>query len=140
MFLQDLYRSILKDAGTSSDIKFTSIALSNFLAGAAAGCTTLVLIYPLDIAHTRLAADIGRTDTRQFRGIRHFIQTIYKTNGIRGIYRGLPASLQGMVSPCAIEGFLQRFLDSIWGVVLGQSFREQQLEHFVPGCWFPPAY
>ncbi|XP_066368867.1 probable ADP,ATP carrier protein At5g56450 [Miscanthus floridulus] len=95
--LKDLYRSILKDAGTSADNKFTSIALSNFLAGAAAGCTTLVLIYPLDIAHTRLAADIGRTDTRQFRGIRHFIQTIYKTNGIRGIYRGLPASLQGMV-------------------------------------------
>lgn len=93
----DLYRSILKDAGTSADNKFSSIALTNFIAGAAAGCTTLVLIYPLDIAHTRLAADIGRTDTRQFRGICHFVQTIYNKNGIRGIYRGLPASLQGMV-------------------------------------------
>lgn len=97
IFLQDLYRSILKDAGTSADNKFSSIALTNFIAGAAAGCTTLVLIYPLDIAHTRLAADIGRTDTRQFRGICHFVQTIYNKNGIRGIYRGLPASLQGMV-------------------------------------------
>ena len=96
-FFQDLYRNILKDAGTSADDKLASIALTNFFAGAAAGCTTLVLIYPLDIAHTRLAADIGRTDTRQFRGIRHFIQTIYKKNGIRGIYRGLPASLHGMV-------------------------------------------
>ncbi|XP_047044107.1 probable ADP,ATP carrier protein At5g56450 [Lolium rigidum] len=95
--LKDLYRSILKDAGTSADNKFTSIALTNFVAGAAAGCTTLVIIYPLDIAHTRLAADIGRTDTRQFKGIRHFIQTIYKKNGIRGIYRGLPASLHGMI-------------------------------------------
>ncbi|KAM3412193.1 hypothetical protein ACQJBY_003706 [Aegilops geniculata] len=95
--LKDLYRSILKDAGTSADNKFTSIALTNFIAGAAAGCTTLVIIYPLDIAHTRLAADIGQTDTRQFKGIRHFIQTIYKKNGIRGIYRGLPASLHGMV-------------------------------------------
>uniref|UniRef100_A0A0D3GA99 Serine aminopeptidase S33 domain-containing protein n=1 Tax=Oryza barthii TaxID=65489 RepID=A0A0D3GA99_9ORYZ len=95
--LKDLYRSILKDAGTSADNKFSSIALTNFIAGAAAGCTTLVLIYPLDIAHTRLAADIGRTDTRQFRGICHFVQTIYNKNGIRGIYRGLPASLQGMV-------------------------------------------
>uniref|UniRef100_A0A453F9V7 ADP/ATP translocase n=1 Tax=Aegilops tauschii subsp. strangulata TaxID=200361 RepID=A0A453F9V7_AEGTS len=64
---------------------------------AAAGCTTLVIIYPLDIAHTRLAADIGRKDTRQFRGIRHFIQTIYRKNGILGIYRGLPASLQGHI-------------------------------------------
>ncbi|XP_048547350.1 probable ADP,ATP carrier protein At5g56450 [Triticum urartu] len=95
--LKDLYRSILKDAGTSADNKFASIALTNFIAGAAAGCTTLVIIYPLDIAHTRLAADIGQTDARQFKGIRHFIQTIYKKNGIRGIYRGLPASLHGMV-------------------------------------------
>ncbi|KAL5202052.1 hypothetical protein ABZP36_013004 [Zizania latifolia] len=93
----DLYRSILKDAGTSEDNVFTSIAFTNFIAGAVAGCTTLVIIYPLDIAHTRLAADIGWTDTRQFRGIRHFLQTIYNKNGIRGIYRGLPASLQGMV-------------------------------------------
>uniref|UniRef100_A0A0D9WJ66 ADP/ATP translocase n=1 Tax=Leersia perrieri TaxID=77586 RepID=A0A0D9WJ66_9ORYZ len=95
--LKDLYRSILKDAGASADNKFSSIACTNFIAGAAAGCTTLVIIYPLDIAHTRLAADIGRTDTRQFRGICHFLQTIYNKNGIRGIYRGLPASLQGMV-------------------------------------------
>uniref|UniRef100_A0ACD5U0X0 Uncharacterized protein n=1 Tax=Avena sativa TaxID=4498 RepID=A0ACD5U0X0_AVESA len=71
--LKDLYRSILKDAGTSADNKFTSIALTNFIAGAAAGYT------------------------RQFKGIRHFIQTIYKKNGIRGIYRGLPASFHGMI-------------------------------------------
>ncbi|RRT48334.1 hypothetical protein BHE74_00021768 [Ensete ventricosum] len=74
-----------------------SIAASNFMAGAAAGCTTLVIIYPLDIAHTRLAADIGRTDSRQFRGICHFLHTIYKKDGIQGIYRGLPASVHGMI-------------------------------------------
>lgn len=70
---------------------------ANFIAGSAAGCTTLVLIYPLDIAHTRLAADIGRTEARQFRGICHFLATICHKDGIQGIYRGLPASLQGMV-------------------------------------------
>lgn len=72
-------------------------ATANFVAGAAAGCTTLVLVYPLDIAHTRLAADIGSTEVRQFRGIFHFLATIFHKNGVRGIYRGLPASLQGMV-------------------------------------------
>lgn len=93
-FLQDLYKSMLRD-GNSSD--FWSGATANFAAGAAAGCTTLVLVYPLDIAHTRLAADIGRTEVRQFRGIYHFLATIFQKEGIRGIYRGLPASLQGMV-------------------------------------------
>ncbi|KAK8679465.1 hypothetical protein V6N13_144915 [Hibiscus sabdariffa] len=50
--LKDLYRNILKTKNSSNE-KLTG-----------AGCTTLILIYPLDIAHTRLAADIGRTDVR----------------------------------------------------------------------------
>ncbi|THU51945.1 hypothetical protein C4D60_Mb06t36420 [Musa balbisiana] len=92
--LKDLYRTMLKRGEAD---QFMSIAASNFMAGAAAGCTTLVIIYPLDIAHTRLAADIGRTDSRQFRGICHFLHTIYKKDGIQGIYRGLPASVHGMI-------------------------------------------
>lgn len=92
--LQDLYRAMLK---TSTDNGVLPAAAANFIAGAGAGCTTLVIIYPLDIAHTRLAADIGKTDSRQFRGICHFLQTIHKKDGIRGIYRGLPASLHGMI-------------------------------------------
>ncbi|KAF2287032.1 hypothetical protein GH714_037071 [Hevea brasiliensis] len=94
--LKDLYRNILRN-GNHQDGHFLSGASANFIAGAAAGCTTLILIYPLDIAHTRLAADIGRTDVRQFRGIYHFLTTICKKEGIPGIYRGLPASLHGMV-------------------------------------------
>lgn len=80
-----------------SENAFLSGASANFIAGAGAGCTTLIVVYPLDIAHTRLAADIGRTDRRQFHGIHHFLATIFKKDGIRGIYRGLPASLHGMV-------------------------------------------
>ncbi|KAE8658055.1 putative ADP,ATP carrier protein [Hibiscus syriacus] len=92
--LKDLYKNILRNYG---DDHVFSGASANFIAGAAAGCTTLILIYPLDIAHTRLAADIGRTDVRQFRGIYHFLSTIRKKDGFRGIYRGLPASLHGMI-------------------------------------------
>ncbi|KAJ6361653.1 hypothetical protein OIU78_002143 [Salix suchowensis] len=93
---KDLYKNILHDENHPNG-PFLSSTLANFTAGAAAGCTTLILIYPLDIAHTRLAADIGRTDVRQFRGIFHFLTTIHNKDGIRGVYRGLPASLQGMV-------------------------------------------
>ncbi|KAJ0030171.1 hypothetical protein Pint_12973 [Pistacia integerrima] len=94
--LKDLYRNILRN-GNSHDGNFVSGTAANFIAGAAAGCTTLILIYPLDIAHTRLAADIGRTEARQFRGFYHFLTTVIKKDGIGGVYRGLPASLQGMV-------------------------------------------
>ncbi|KAL7166477.1 hypothetical protein ACSBR2_037197 [Camellia fascicularis] len=94
--LKDLYKNILR-SGNSQESHFVSGPSSNFIAGGAAGCTTLVIIYPLDIAHTRLAADLGRPEARQFRGISHFLSTIYKKDGIRGIYSGLPASLHGMV-------------------------------------------
>lgn len=94
--MQDLYKNILRDENYQHS-HFLSGVSANFVAGAAAGCTTLIIIYPLDIAHTRLAADIGRTGVRQFHGISHFLTTIYKKDGIRGLYRGLPASLQGMV-------------------------------------------
>ncbi|XP_075652441.1 putative ADP,ATP carrier protein At5g56450 [Castanea sativa] len=94
--LKDLYKNILR-SGHFEDGHFLSGPSANFIAGASAGCTTLILIYPLDIAHTRLAADVGRTEVRQFRGIYHFLTTIYEKDGIRGVYRGLPASLHGMV-------------------------------------------
>ncbi|XP_068649332.1 probable ADP,ATP carrier protein At5g56450 [Aristolochia californica] len=94
--LKDLYRTMLR-SGQFQDSNLMSGPFTNFVAGSAAGCTTLIIIYPLDIAHTRLAADIGKTEVRQFRGIVHFLNTIYKKDGITGIYRGLPASLHGMV-------------------------------------------
>ncbi|XP_002967505.2 probable ADP,ATP carrier protein At5g56450 [Selaginella moellendorffii] len=90
---KDLYRSLL----ISDKNDALSRAPFNFVAGAAAGCTSLVFVYPLDIAHTRLAADIGNRDARQFKGLLHFIRTIYRKDGTRGLYRGLPASIQGMV-------------------------------------------
>ncbi|XP_019197090.1 PREDICTED: probable ADP,ATP carrier protein At5g56450 [Ipomoea nil] len=93
--LKDLYRNILHS--NFKEGHFLAGPSANFIAGAGAGCTTLVIIYPLDIAHTRLAADLGRTDARQFRGICHFLRTIHEKEGNRGIYRGLPASLQGMI-------------------------------------------
>ncbi|CAK9163788.1 unnamed protein product [Ilex paraguariensis] len=91
----DLYRNILRSDNSLG--QFFSGPSANFIAGAAAGCTTLIIIYPLDIAHTRLAADLGTTEARQFRGVRHFLNTIREKDGVRGIYRGLPASLHGMV-------------------------------------------
>lgn len=95
MIWQDLYKNILRSNSQEGDL--LSGPSANFIAGSAAGCTTLIIIYPLDIAHTRLAADLGRTETRQFRGICHFLRTIHERDGIPGIYRGLSASLQGMV-------------------------------------------
>jgi len=95
-FMQDLYRTVLT-SGQPFEEGTLSRAPANFLSGALAGCTSLVFVYPLDIAHTRLAADIGHREVRQFQGLVHFLQTIYRKDGFQGVYRGFPASVQGMV-------------------------------------------
>ncbi|KAH8969868.1 hypothetical protein BDL97_02G056800 [Sphagnum fallax] len=93
---KDLYRTVLT-SGQPFEEGTLSRAPANFLSGALAGCTSLVFVYPLDIAHTRLAADIGHREVRQFQGLVHFLQTIYRKDGFQGVYRGFPASVQGMV-------------------------------------------
>lgn len=92
---KDLYRTLFSAGEKTNNI--ITAARHNFIAGALAGCTALVVVYPLDIGHTRLAADMGRGDARQFKGLLHFINTIYKKDGMRGLYRGLPASIHGMI-------------------------------------------
>ncbi|KAL0734891.1 hypothetical protein Bca4012_011101 [Brassica carinata] len=94
--LKDLYRGLLRNSSSQENHVFSG-ALANFIAGSAAGCTALIVVYPLDIAHTRLAADVGKKEARQFRGIHHFLTTVHRKDGVRGIYRGLPASLHGVI-------------------------------------------
>jgi solute carrier family 25 (adenine nucleotide translocator) protein 4/5/6/31 len=46
--------------------------LGNMASGGAAGATSLLFVYPLDFARTRLAADVGKggnKDHREFNGL-----------------------------------------------------------------------
>ncbi|CAJ1417585.1 unnamed protein product [Effrenium voratum] len=55
------------------------------------GAGALMLVYPLDVAYTNLAADTGRQ--QQFRGAWHFLRETQRTRGILSLYRGLPLCL-----------------------------------------------
>jgi len=48
---------------------FWKFFLGNLLAGGFAGLTSLTFVYPLDFARTRLAADLGKKGTTQFKGL-----------------------------------------------------------------------
>jgi len=43
--------------------------LGNMASGGAAGATSLMFVYPLDFARTRLAADVGKGTDREFNGL-----------------------------------------------------------------------
>ncbi|CAN0502608.1 unnamed protein product, partial [Ectocarpus sp. 8 AP-2014] len=64
-----------------------------FLAGSMAGSLAQLVIYPLEIAKTRLA--VG--EKGEFKGIGDCLTRIVRENGLRGLFRGLPASLMGIV-------------------------------------------
>ena len=65
--------------------------------GSAAGVTSIVITYPLDFARTRLTADVGRGESRQFRGLYHCMSSIVKSDGVRGLYFGLSLSIPTVI-------------------------------------------
>lgn len=69
----------------------------NLASGGAAGAASLCFVYPLDFARTRLAADIGKTGSREFNGIFDCIKKTVKSDGIVGLYRGFVVSVQGII-------------------------------------------
>lgn len=69
----------------------------NLAAGGAAGATSLLFVYPLDFARTRLAVDVGKGEKREFKGINDCILKIFKSDGFLGLYRGFNVSVQGII-------------------------------------------
>eukprot|EP00483_Globobulimina_turgida_P007103 UN07117 len=65
----------------------------NFIAGAGAGAISQTIIYPLEIAKTRLAL----STPGQYRHFIHCIRSIYRYEGSRSLYNGLAASISGIV-------------------------------------------
>jgi len=70
---------------------------ANLASGGAAGATSLCFVYPLDFARTRLAADVGKGTDREFKGLGHCLTSIYKSDGLGGLYRGFFVSVQGII-------------------------------------------
>jgi solute carrier family 25 (adenine nucleotide translocator) protein 4/5/6/31 len=72
--------------------------IGNLASGGAAGATSLLFVYPLDFARTRLGADVGKSAAeRQFKGLSDCITSIYKKDGARGLYQGFGVSVGGII-------------------------------------------
>lgn len=79
---KDTYKKIFLE-GVDRKKQFWRFFLGNLASGGAAGATSLLFVYPLDFARTRLAADVGKGDQRQFKGMAHCISTIAKAVSCR---------------------------------------------------------
>jgi len=65
--------------------------------GGLAGAASLFIVYPLDFARTRLAADVGKAGQREFTGLVDCISKVAKKGGPLGLYQGFGVSVQGII-------------------------------------------
>lgn len=80
------------------DTEFFKFFLGNLASGGAAGATSMLFVYPLDFARTRLGADVGKgAAERQFNGLADCLVKIAKADGVQGLYRGLGVSIAGII-------------------------------------------
>merc|ERR1712061_223406 len=70
---------------------------TNIASGGAAGTMSLLFVYSLDFARTRLASDAkGKGGERQFNGLIDVYVKTLKSDGIQGLYRGFTISAVGI--------------------------------------------
>jgi solute carrier family 25 (adenine nucleotide translocator) protein 4/5/6/31 len=93
---KDMYKQYLEQPRSAG---FFMCLMGNMASGGAAGATSLLVVYPLDFARTRLAMDVGSGKAREFSGT---LDCILKTArsagwGRGGVYNGFVVSCVGIV-------------------------------------------
>jgi len=80
----------------SKEKEFGKFFLTNVASGGLAGAGSLLIVYPLDYARTRLASDVGG-GKRQFSGLADCLKQTVQKAGVRGLYNGIGVSLVGII-------------------------------------------
>jgi len=102
-----------KDA--SPAVKFAT----NIASGGAAGTLSLLFVYSLDFARTRLANDAkGKGGERQFNGLIDVYVKTLKSDGIQGLYRGFTISAVGIF---IYRGMYFGLYDTLKPLLLGKD-------------------
>merc|ERR1712187_576639 len=107
--------------------------MGNLASGGAAGATSLLFVYSLDYARTRLANDAKSskgTGERQFNGLVDVYRKTLATDGIAGLYRGFGPSVLGIV---VYRGLYFGMYDSIKPVLLVGPLEGSFLASFLLG-------
>lgn len=115
---KDKVKALFKmNKNDSYAIKFSK----NVVSGGAAGAMSLVFVYSLDYARTRLANDAKTSKTggqRQFNGMLDVYKKTLKSDGIIGLYRGFVISCVGII---VYRGCYFGFYDTLKPIMLGED-------------------
>nr|OQO18018.1 ADP,ATP carrier protein [Rachicladosporium sp. CCFEE 5018] len=107
--------------------------VGNLASGGAAGATSLLFVYSLDYARTRLANDAKsakKGGERQFNGLVDVYKKTLATDGIAGLYRGFMPSVTGII---VYRGLYFGMYDSLKPVLLTGNLEGNFLASFLLG-------
>jgi len=76
--------------------EFGKFFMINMASGGLAGAGSLIIVYPLDYARTRLASDVG-TGKQQFSGLLDCLKKTVQSSGVGGLYNGIGVSVVGII-------------------------------------------
>ncbi|XP_054813731.1 ADP,ATP carrier protein 3, mitochondrial-like isoform X2 [Prosopis cineraria] len=105
----------------------------NLASGGAAGASSLLFVYSLDYARTRLANDAKaakKGGERQFNGLIDVYKKTIRSDGIAGLYRGFNISCVGII---VYRGLYFGMYDSLKPVVLVGSLQDSFFASFLLG-------
>jgi len=105
----------------------------NLASGGAAGASSLLFVYSLDYARTRLANDAKsakKGGERQFNGLVDVYKKTLASDGIRGLYRGFGPSVTGII---VYRGLYFGLYDSLKPVLLTGTLEGNFIASFLLG-------
>jgi len=91
---KDGIKSMFPKADKNSE--FLKFFMINVASGGLAGAGSLMIVYPLDYARTRLASDVGG-GKQQFNGLADCLKQTVAAGGIKSVYNGIGVSVMGII-------------------------------------------
>jgi solute carrier family 25 protein 16 len=90
----------------------------DLLAGSSAGATAVAITYPLDLVRTRLAYATETNNASHSNSSRHTIRRVltstYRSEGLRGMYRGIGPSMYGILPYAGIKFYVYQHLKQFY--------------------------
>lgn len=96
----DMYKRLAFPQGEAA-YNSTELYLRKMVCGGLSGLSTLLPLYPMDVARTRLTADVATP--RQYSGLVDCFRKTVQIEGIQGLYQGIGISLTGIIPYLAIS-------------------------------------
>lgn len=94
------------------------------IAGGAGGSVGCAVAYPLDLVKTKMAGDLAHVSPRRGALIRCF-STILRQEGVRGLYKGIGATLTQVTPALAINFTAYEFSKSFMSAILRRQSQQE---------------